>query len=58
MGWIFCLSQERSADVLPVADVDDVLMMITSGIMVAFMVVYFAVASDAGIEIVSLNLER
>ena len=43
---------------MPVADVDDVRMMITSGIMAAIMVVYVIVASGGGIEIVSLDLER
>ena len=43
---------------LPVDDVDDVRMLITSGIMIVFIVVYVVVAADGGIEIVSLDLER
>lgn len=33
-------------------------MLITNGLMVAFIVVYAIVASDGGIDILSLDLER
>jgi hypothetical protein len=55
---IDALAEDHHGVTLPVADVDDVRMLITSGIMVAFIVVYVVVAADGGIEIVSLHLER
>ena len=55
---IDALAEDFHGTTLPVSGVDDVRMLITSGIMVAFIVVYAMVASDGGIEIVSLDLER
>lgn len=55
---IDALAEDYLGVTLPVADVDDVRMLITSGIMVAFIVVYVVVAADGGIELVSLDLER
>lgn len=55
---IDALAEDHLGVTLPVADVDDVRMLITSGIMVAFIVVYVVVAVDGGIELVSLDLER
>ena len=55
---IDALAEDYLGTTLPVEGVDDVRMLITSGIMVAFIVVYVVVAADGGIEIVSLELER
>lgn len=54
---IDALAEDYLGTTLPVDGVDDVRMLITSGIMVAFIVVYVVVAADGGIEIVSLDLE-
>jgi hypothetical protein len=55
---IDALAADYLAATLPIDDVADVRMLITNGLMVAFIVVYVMVASDGGIEILSLDLER
>ena len=55
---IDALAADYLAATLPVDDAADVGMLITNGLMVAFVVVYVVDAPDGGIEILSLDLER
>ena len=55
---IEALAADHLTATLPVDDAADVRMLITNGLMVAFIVVYVVVAPDGSIEILSLDLER
>jgi hypothetical protein len=55
---IEALAADYLVATLPVDDAADVRMLITNGLMVAFIVVCVIVAPDGSIEILSLDLER